>query len=92
MATTASSRPSRTRSLVDEVVESVAVLAEDDQLPPLAMRVEHLRRVLQQVGQLLPLAVGTAAADLSRKLFESREGLDLVFELGDRARRGGLVD
>lgn len=42
---------------VDEIVQSVAMLTEDDQLPAVAVSVKHLRRVLQQSRELLPLAV-----------------------------------
>ena len=43
--------------LVLEIVQRVAVLAEDDDLPLAAVGIVHLWRVLQQFGKLVPLAV-----------------------------------
>jgi len=47
MATTASARPHRAQ-LVDQVVERVAMLAEDDHLAALAVGVEHLGTLLHE--------------------------------------------
>jgi hypothetical protein len=84
--------PEEAPDLVDQIVERVTVLAEDDQLPALSPGVEHLWRVLQQVGELFPLAVRPRRAHLLGELLELGEGGDLVFELCDRPRRRCLVD
>ena len=68
------------------------MLAEDDQLPSLAVGVEHLRRVLKQRRQLLPLAVGSGRADLTGDLFQTTKRLDLELQLGDGAGGRGLID
>src|SRR5262249_29621398 len=73
--------------------ERVAVLGENDQLSPLAGLVEHLRlAVLEELGETRPLGIGTCASYLGRELFEAAESDDLRLELGDRLRRGRVVD
>ena len=43
--------------LSDKVVQGVAVLAEDDQLPAVTTGIEHLFCALDQIREFLPLAV-----------------------------------
>ena len=55
----------------------------------------HARRredLAQQAGELLPLGIVAALKDLRGKRFEALERGDLGLELGDGARRGGLVE
>ncbi len=46
----------------------------------------------EQARQFPPLGVGAAATHAEREHFEPRQRLDLDLQLGDRARRGGLVE
>ena len=76
-----------------QVVERVAMLGEDDQLPALPRFVEHLRlTVLQQLGKARPLRIGSGQAHLVRELLKPAQGVDLVAEFGDRLRRRRLID
>ena len=69
------------------------MLGEDDQLPALAGLVEHLGLgVLQQLGEPRPLRVGTGSSHALGEDLEVTERGDLRLELGDRLRRGRLVD
>jgi len=68
------------------------VLREDDELATVTVRVKHLRCVLKQLGELLPLPINTAAAHLQRLSLQVLEDLDFELELFDRlsgARVGG---
>ena len=58
--------------LVDEVVEGVAVLGEDDQLPPLAGGVEHLGCGLQELDSSSHLRVGARVADPLGRVAQGR--------------------
>lgn len=73
--------------LVDQIVQRVAMLREDDELSAPPMAVEHLSGVLQEVGELLPFAVGTRPAHLIRQLLQLDQAGDLPLEL--RNRPGG---
>ena len=42
-----------------EIIQRVAMLGEDDELAAMPVGVEHLRVVLQEPGQLIPLAIGS---------------------------------
>ena len=75
------------RSLLDEVVQGVAVLAEHDQLPPVAVASNISGCRCRRLRQLLPFAVRARVADLTGQLLEVGQGGDLVLELGDRAAR-----
>ena len=46
-----------------QIVQRVAMLGEDDELAPMPVGVEHLRVVLQEPGQLIPLAIGSGLPD-----------------------------
>ena len=78
--------------LVDEVVEGVAVLGEDDQLPPCAARLDHLGRFREQTEEFRPLLVDLGLADLVGKSFEALQRRDLVLQLCERASARCLVD
>ena len=77
---------------VDQVVESIAVLCEHDQLAAVAGRREHLGRLRQGFGELLPLGVGSRSAQVIGRLLEPLQGGDLALQLGDRLGGGGRVD
>ena len=64
------------RDLVVKIVQRVAVLAEDDDLPLAAVGIVHLWRVLEQFGKLIPLAVlagGDHGLGLQLKVGEDRD-------------------
>lgn len=60
------------------------MLGEDDQLALTPVGVMHLRRVLQQFGQLLPLPVLPRVNDLPSLLFQRFEDDDFGFEFLNR--------
>ena len=70
-----------------QVVERIAVLGEDNQLAPMPLSIEHFGVVLQQAGQPLPLAVGTAAPHLVRQFFQTGQQSNFDFQFGNGARR-----
>ena len=78
--------------LVAEIVECVAMLGEDDDLPLPAVGVVHLRRVLEQLREFVPLAVFAGGHESFRLVFEVGEDRDLGFEFGNRLGRRGVVD
>ncbi len=75
-----------------KVVEGVAVLREDDQLPSVAVAVAHFLLILQERRKLFPLAILAEAADLRGQRFETLQRVDLGSQLADCLRRGRLVD
>ena len=74
-----------------EVVQGVAVLGEDDELPRPPVAVRGQRVVLEDRGQLGPLAVGAGLADLLGGLDEVGQLDEFGVELLDRLRGGGRV-
>ena len=78
--------------LAVQVVQRVAVLGEDDELALPAGGVVHLRVVLEEFGQLVPLAVLARGHDGLGLLLQPLEDADLGFELGDGFRGRGVVD
>ena len=78
--------------LVTEVVQRVAMLGEDNDLPLPAVGVVHLRRVLEQLREFVPLAVFAGGHESFRLVFEVGEDRDLGFEFGNRLGRRGVVD
>ncbi len=74
-----------------QVVQRVTVLGENYQLAPRTGGLEHLGVVLQQCGQLLPLAIGAAQAHSLGQRFEPGQDGDLGLQLTDGAGCGGLV-
>jgi hypothetical protein len=79
-------------NLDGEVVERVAVLGEDDELALPAIGIAHLGRVLQQLGEFVPLAVLAGVHDLPGLLLQAFEDDDLGFEFLDGLRGRGLID
>src|SRR3990172_3146711 len=71
-----------------QVIERVPVLGEDDQLPSRSPRIEHLLLLLQELRELVPLAIRPRSPDLRCKSLEFAQTLDLELELGDRPRGG----
>src|SRR5208337_1747247 len=59
-----------------KIVQGVAMLGEDDELAPMPVGVEHRRVVLQEPGQLIPLAIGSGLP------YTQSDALQ-VLELGD---------
>ena len=88
----ASGLPSTPAILCVQVVQRVAVLGEDDDLPLPAGRVVHLGVVLEQLREFLPLAVLARGDDGLGLLFEALEDDDFGFELGDGLGGRRLVD
>ena len=62
---------------IKQIRQRVAVFCEDDHLATVTCGIEHFRRVLQDLRQLIPLAVDTARSDIERGLFELGQDLDL---------------
>jgi len=91
IVTTASACPEQVAQPLCQVVEGVAVLAEDDQLAPLPISVKHGRVGLQQIAQLFPLAVGAAQHDLPGQPLQLLQAPDLQLQFGNRASSRGLV-
>ncbi len=54
--------------------------------------IEHLRVVLQELGEFVPFAVSAGMADLIGQVFESFEHADFDLEFRDRACRRCLID
>ena len=75
-----------------QIVQRVAVFAEDDHLAAVALRIEHFGVVLEEGRQLLPFLVRSAAADLQRQRFQVLQDLDFGLEFSDGARRRRLID
>jgi len=75
-----------------QVVQRVAVLGEDDQLPLAPARVPHRRVVLQDAGQLVPLAVQAGRDEGARLPLEAVEDGDLLRQFRARPGGGGAVD
>jgi len=77
---------------IGEIIQGVAVLGEDDELPAMAVGVEHLRVVLEQPGEFIPLPVGPGLANSKRELFEVAEQFDFGPQFRDGSGGGGLVE
>ncbi|OQA04802.1 MAG: hypothetical protein BWY66_02867 [bacterium ADurb.Bin374] len=75
-----------------QVVQGVAVFGENDELPLAPFPVMHLGGVLEEVRQFFPFAVFLGVDNLAGLGFETGEGLDFSFELGNRLGGGGLID
>ena len=67
---------------VGQVVERIAVFAENDELASLAIGVKHLGLVLKQAGELGPFAVLPATADALGQRFQLLEPVDFGLQLG----------
>ena len=80
------------REVCGPVVQGVAVLREDHELAPAAIRVEHRRFLAHQVGKLRPLLVVAEFAELVSLEFQSPEGIDLQSQLLGRRRCTRKVD
>ena len=75
-----------------QVVQRVAVLGEDDDLALTAGGVVHLRVVLEDLREFVPLAVLAGGDDGLGLLFEALQDDDFGFQLGDGLGSGRLVD
>lgn len=75
-----------------QVVERVAVLGEDNNLPLPARLVVHLGVVLQQLREFVPLAVLARGDDRLGLPFQLGKDADFRFEFGDGLRRRRLID
>ena len=51
---------------IDKVVQGVAVLSEDDQLPSVSVGIEHFGVVLEQPGQFFPFLIAYRLTNLCR--------------------------
>ena len=74
-----------------QVGERVLELAEDDELPPVAVVVDH-QRVVEDGVELVPLGVLARAHHGAGQVLEPLEPVDLDLQLLDGGRRGGVVD
>jgi hypothetical protein len=75
-----------------QIVQCVAVLGKDDELALATAGIAHGGVVLQDAGEFVPFAVLPRGDDSFGLMFESLEDDDFLLQLGDGARRGGLID
>ena len=55
--------------LVDQIIQGVSMLSEDDELSSVPSSVEHLGIILQELRQLIPLAIFATAPNSERQIF-----------------------
>ena len=79
-------------NLLGEIVQRVAVLGEDDEFPAMPVGVEHFGVVLQQLGKLVPFAVGAGLPDAKRGSLQVLQLVDFGPQFGDGAGGGCLID
>ena len=75
-----------------QVVQGVAVLAEDYDFPHPPTCVAHLGFVLEDAREFVPLAILAGGDKGFGLLFEDLEATDFIRQFGDGARSGGLRD
>ncbi len=86
-------RPAKKRTdAILEVVQGIAVFGEDNELAAVPMRVEHFRLVLQQLGKLVPFAVGLRLAHGKGGLFQISQDGDFSLQFSYGLRGGREID
>src|SRR5450830_846133 len=77
---------------VGKIVQCVSVLGEDDELPSVAIQVEHLALVLQKARKLVPFSVCAAVSYLECQRLEALQDADFRAKFGNCAGCRSLVD
>ena len=78
--------------LLLQIAQRVAVLGEDDQLALAPRGIAHLRGVLQQFREFVPLAILAGMHDVVCLLLQALQDADFRFELLNGLGGGGLID
>jgi hypothetical protein len=75
-----------------QVIQGVAVFAEDDDFPHTPACIVHLGFVLEDAREFIPLAILARGDKDFGLLFKNLKNADFSRQLGDGLRSGGLID
>ena len=81
-----------TSHLLFQIVQSIPVLGEDDELAEPSACVSHTGVVLENLGNFIPLSIQAGCDNATSWLFQFFENENLGFQLSLSLRRRGVVD